>query len=48
MLVSIYNSILSFDEGTVKIQLGSIASGLYVLQLTDDTGKQFNLKFVVE
>jgi len=45
---SIYNGQLQFTNAMSKLNVGNIAPGLYLLQITDSKGRMFKFKFVVE
>lgn len=44
---SIFKYQLTFDTQTKQIHLSNVASGLYLLLLTDSKGQKFNLRFIV-
>jgi hypothetical protein len=44
---SIYKDKLLFNGNLSNLQLGNIAPGMYLLQLTDSQNRTFNFKFVV-
>ena len=39
---------LKFANGTDHMSIHNAAPGVYLLQLTDDDGKQYSLKFVIQ
>ncbi|MFI4963562.1 MAG: T9SS type A sorting domain-containing protein, partial [Legionellales bacterium] len=45
---SVYKDRLQFTEATSILRMKSLASGLYLLQLTDSKERMFKFKFVVE
>ena len=46
---SVYSSgSITFSNGSTQLQLCSLTSGVYVLQITDNKGKISNFKFVVQ
>jgi len=44
----IYNTTLQFANATGKLVLNNTAPGLYLLQLTDEKGRNFIFKFVIQ
>jgi hypothetical protein len=45
---TLYKENLLFSDAISKLQIGNVASGLYLLQVTDSKGRMFRLKFVKE
>jgi trimeric autotransporter adhesin len=43
----IYKDVQAFADNKMKLQLGSVSPGLYLLKLVDSHGKRYNFKFVV-
>jgi len=46
--MSVYKTSLQFNNGTAQMKLGSVAPGIYLMQLNDTKGNRFIFKFVVE
>ena len=44
---SIYKEQQQFDNKRLRLQLGNLVPGMYMLHLTDAQGQRFNFKFVV-
>ena len=44
----VYKGIITFSSGYASLKLDNQVPGLYLLLMKDNTGKQFNLKFVIE
>jgi len=44
----IYQGALQFTNAASKLGLGNLAQGLYLLQLTDEKGRTFTFKFVIQ
>jgi len=45
---TIYKEKLLFSDAMSNIQIGNVASGLYLLHVTDSKGRMFKFKFVKE
>jgi len=45
---SLYKQTLEFADATYQLQVRNVAPGLYLLQVTDNAGRTFKFKFVVQ
>jgi len=46
--VSVFRGQLNFANGKTQLQIDKAMPGLYMLQLVDNSGNRFTIKFVIE
>ena len=44
----VFDGELNFESGTTQVKLNNPTPGMYLLQLTDENGQRFTLRFTVE